>query len=552
VPVTASTEEIEAAWRAQQRQHHPDIVGNTPESNKISQRINVARDWLTDPDLRAYYDAERGIASAGPDTRRQPPPPSRERRTQPPAGTRREPPPPAPPRRPQPTFDPWSADYGPNQTAVLEFLHRIAALTADECERLSISSPHSIAGLRRFLPPDLAAAFDRVEHAIDLLLTMPAGLPRGIARLALLAAGFEILAGDWLDREMEESGLREYTRASTLRAWERATKEPRYGRRHAEVKAIVERLTRLTDTEAAFLLQAHKLEKMSHADWRQVFGPLTWGSEGTSYTVACRDGESAVPTGLVAPDLEPKLRFVAARTAGLAALGDAASAKRWRYATDAPYRDTLLRLRRRTRAVTVVIPVVVVAGALLLFLVPPLRDALIPGALAVWIGLRSALRDGLVQAALALWIGLGIFSWVAAERRRTRPVIPVVVIAGVLLQLLVPVLGVPLVYGALAPWIGLGILSWLAAERRRTRAAIAVVIVAGALLQLLVPALGPPFIYGALALLIGLGLLGWLLNKAAPLPLSPPDSTLRRESTGMTYIEPTTEAASTTEPPAVR
>lgn len=381
MPVTASTEEIEAAWRVKQRKHHPDVAGNTPEANKVSQLINVARDWLTDPEMRDYYDAERGIASPGAGTRREPPPPSRQRRT-------------------HPSFDPWSAEYGPNQTAVREFLRRVAALTPDECERLSASSPPSIAGLRRFLPPDLAAAFDRLEQAIDALLPMPDGLPHRLARLALLAAGFEILAGDWLDREIENRRDREYLRALALRVWERATKEPRYGRRHADVKAIVERLARLSDTEAASLLRAHKPEEMSDGKW--FLGSLPRGLTGddlTSYTVASSDGESAVPAGLVAPELEPRLRLVAGRTAGLAALADsdpelaAASAEAWRYATDAPYRETQLRLRRRARAV---IAVVVVAGALVLLLVPALRGALILGA-------------------LALWIGLGILSWLAAK-----------------------------------------------------------------------------------------------------------------------------------------
>src|SRR5882724_4596262 len=57
LPIDASFEAIEIAWRALLKQHHPDVAG--PTADQLAKRINVAHDWLSDPDLRARYDRER-------------------------------------------------------------------------------------------------------------------------------------------------------------------------------------------------------------------------------------------------------------------------------------------------------------------------------------------------------------------------------------------------------------------------------------------------------------------------------------------------------------
>ncbi len=65
VAVDASPEAIELAWRALLKQHHPDVAGDGSEALDRAKRINVAHDWLSDPALRARYDADRpGTASA--------------------------------------------------------------------------------------------------------------------------------------------------------------------------------------------------------------------------------------------------------------------------------------------------------------------------------------------------------------------------------------------------------------------------------------------------------------------------------------------------------
>ena len=63
VGVDASPEAIEVAWRALLKRHHPDVAGSDDAALDRAKRINVAHDWLSDPSLRARYDADRlGLA----------------------------------------------------------------------------------------------------------------------------------------------------------------------------------------------------------------------------------------------------------------------------------------------------------------------------------------------------------------------------------------------------------------------------------------------------------------------------------------------------------
>ncbi|HXG39559.1 MAG TPA: DnaJ domain-containing protein, partial [Candidatus Limnocylindrales bacterium] len=59
----ASFEVIEIAWRAQLKRFHPDVAGEA--GLEATKRINVAHDWLSDPELRARYDRERLGRRAG-------------------------------------------------------------------------------------------------------------------------------------------------------------------------------------------------------------------------------------------------------------------------------------------------------------------------------------------------------------------------------------------------------------------------------------------------------------------------------------------------------
>src|SRR5438552_19092124 len=61
LPIDATFEAVEVAWRALLKRHHPDVAGSGDDVDDRAKRINVAHDWLSDPDLRARYDRARGM-----------------------------------------------------------------------------------------------------------------------------------------------------------------------------------------------------------------------------------------------------------------------------------------------------------------------------------------------------------------------------------------------------------------------------------------------------------------------------------------------------------
>jgi antibiotic biosynthesis monooxygenase (ABM) superfamily enzyme len=58
---SADATAVEAAFRRLARQNHPDVSGGSDAATARMKRLNLARDWLTDPDRRRRYDAERGV-----------------------------------------------------------------------------------------------------------------------------------------------------------------------------------------------------------------------------------------------------------------------------------------------------------------------------------------------------------------------------------------------------------------------------------------------------------------------------------------------------------
>jgi curved DNA-binding protein CbpA len=234
LPVDATAEAIEVAWRALLKRHHPDVAG--AHADDVAKRINVAHDWLSDPELRARYDRERHQRRS-----------ARSVRDGRPA---REPAPrPQPvPRRP---IDPAEA--------VERHLDRVRRLTDDELDRLSLAEVAPIAfvaTISRFLPAERIAALETLEARIQDAL--PArGRWDAPTRDAAIGYGDELLLGPFLDEHLSEP-FRERVRERLARGWEAAVDQPRYGPSSSLVADALRRLEALPPSERARVAMASR------------------------------------------------------------------------------------------------------------------------------------------------------------------------------------------------------------------------------------------------------------------------------------------------------
>ena len=229
LPVDASFEAIEVAWRALLKRHHPDVT--RAATDELAKRINVAHDWLSDPDLRARYDRERHPRTGGARSR------------VPVASWRRDdgPATPAPRRRRRPV-DPAEA--------LERHLDRIDRLTPSELDRLTLAETPPIAfvaSIARFLSKDQLATVEAVEGKVH------ARLPRAVrwnpaVRDATVGYAHELVLGPFLDEHLS-GDFRARVRERLTRGWEAAVDQPRYGPNGQAVAAAIERLGALSSDE---------------------------------------------------------------------------------------------------------------------------------------------------------------------------------------------------------------------------------------------------------------------------------------------------------------
>jgi hypothetical protein len=214
LPIDASAEAVEIAWRSLLRRHHPDVAGGdgfaANDALERTKRINVAHDWLSDPDLRARYDRER----VGPRIRSRSAASGRTSTAW--AAAARDMPTAPVPSRPRPRR---VLETEPT-VRVPAFLERVARLTTDELDRLSMAQRQPIAfaaTIRRFVPPALSMELERVEIALSQLVA-PGRWSDLAIREALSGVAAELVLGPFLDENLT-AAFRGRARERLIRSW---------------------------------------------------------------------------------------------------------------------------------------------------------------------------------------------------------------------------------------------------------------------------------------------------------------------------------------------
>ncbi|HET7727870.1 MAG TPA: DnaJ domain-containing protein [Candidatus Limnocylindrales bacterium] len=289
--VDATAEEVELAWRSLLRRHHPDVARD-PDAVDRAKRINVAHDWLGNPDLRARYDRERlGVRHRGFHPRRSRGGVREDRPTGGPGAPRaprRPPPPGTPPLTPAQRLD--------------RFLARVGSLTEDELDRLAVAEPPPIAflaTLRRFLTDADRAELDRVDALLAARVPTErwANLP---IREALRAVAAEHAVGGSLD-DLLGGPFRVRARERLMRAWEASIDQRRYGPNTAEVEALRRRISRLEPDEIRAFVGASAGIPAADRPWPARLDPET--DEGLRVSAALADRDVATAAAARAPNL---------------------------------------------------------------------------------------------------------------------------------------------------------------------------------------------------------------------------------------------------------
>lgn len=319
VSVDASPEVIEVAWRSLLRRHHPDVAG--PAGLERAKRINVAHDWLSDPDLRARYDRERGLVGSrhepGGQGRADGRADGRPDGRSVPRAVRRRP------------IDPAEA--------LARFLERVATLGPDEIDRLACADPAPLAfgaTIARFLPRDLVAALDAMEAAVKARLD-PAAARRPGVRDAVESYATELVLGPFLDELLSEP-FRDRARERLTRGWEAAVGQPRYGPNGVAVRGLLGRLATLDGSGVSALAATAPGAAVGDDPWPP--GTSADDDDGlrVSSVLAARDAAAAIPKAGDGVTLA-RARRAAARLAHLLVLRHAFSPATFAFLTE-PWR----------------------------------------------------------------------------------------------------------------------------------------------------------------------------------------------------------------------
>jgi len=261
---------VQLAYRARIRAVHPDRVGDA--GLEEAKRLNVARDWLLDPDLRARLRPPTPGPAPGDGSAWAPPPAPRQ---------------PGVPRRSWTDShgsagpDRLASDLGPHAAELLAFLRSIGSLTPGERARVNYSlgdaRPIYVEAYRPYLGPALwsrsralrAAVAREWERGVDepapVLFPLGPLVPTGL--LVANACAQWILLADFFRFELGDAAFRGEHVVASLAArcrgpWEASVAQARYGPNAPRVDGIL---------RSAGALSVDAAERLALA-WRRHLG----------------------------------------------------------------------------------------------------------------------------------------------------------------------------------------------------------------------------------------------------------------------------------------
>jgi hypothetical protein len=301
VDASADSATIDRAYKARIRYVHPDIAGVAGLNE--TKRLNVAREWLLDSELRAQL----------------PPPAPRYGRPTEPAPPAQEPSwywdgAPHPPKRQAPSWDydpfeddPLAFDYGLYTDQLRAFFGSIRSLSADERARVTYSlgdePPLFFDEFKDLVSERLWARSQALHDAVERVwgeredeappLLFPRGRVFGNGAVVANAYAQWLLMGDVIQQRTRDPDTIAALASRCTSAWEASAGQVRYGPLQREVVAFLEDARGLSLTAAERLARA----------WRRDMGSYLYG----------RPGEDWFPGSLDHPDA----RLVSARLAAV-------------------------------------------------------------------------------------------------------------------------------------------------------------------------------------------------------------------------------------------
>jgi hypothetical protein len=308
VDASADAATIDRAYKARIRFVHPDIAGAVGLTE--TKRLNVAREWLLDPALRAQLPKRRARWGRRDEASRA------ESRSPQPQPSRPQPQPPTwtPTSKPRPPWtydpledDPLTFDYGSRTSRLHDFFGSIRSLDADERARVTYSlgdEPPVWFGDFRELVGDVA--WERSKALSDAIwrvwterqdqsppLLFPRGRVFGHGSVVADLYAQWLLLGELIGAKLQDPGTTAKLSSRCTWPWEASVGQVRYGLYQREVRAF------LDDAGALSLTTAERLAR----SWQRHMGSYLYG----------RPGEDWFPGALD----HPRVELVSARLAAV-------------------------------------------------------------------------------------------------------------------------------------------------------------------------------------------------------------------------------------------